>query len=79
VRWLQNEEIAARVEADTRAWLADIDAEGALVEAWRAHDEADRSFASFTRFSIGALAARFGKDPSELLRKPRRRRFSDPV
>lgn len=72
-RWLYDEAIEQRVAGDVRQWLEDIEEERALVEAWRAHDGEDRSFAAFTRFAIRRLAGRYGLDADELLRPPRRK------
>ncbi len=77
-RWLYDERVEARVDEDVRRWLADIDEERALVEAWRAQaDDAaspsDRSWLAFQRFAIRRLAGRCGLDADEILRPPRRR------
>lgn len=72
-RWLYDEAIEQRVAGDVRQWLDDIEEERALVRAWSAHDDEDRSFPAFTRFAIRRLASRYGLDADELLRPPRRR------
>ena len=65
--WLQNDEVAARVERDIRAWFAVMEEERALIASWVDDDSADRSFGAFTRFAVRRLASSFGKDAEELL------------
>lgn len=72
-RWLFNESVENRVEADMRQWQGDVEEEKALVVAWREAEVDDRSFHTLVRFAIERLGARFGVDPKELLRPARRR------
>jgi Fe-S-cluster containining protein len=75
-RWLFNESVEARVEADMQQWQDDVAEERALVAAWRETEEEDRSFAGLVRFATARLAPRYGLDPKEFQR-PARRRLGD--
>jgi Fe-S-cluster containining protein len=77
VAWLWNEAVAVRVQRDVEQWLADLAVERALIEAWTAAEVPERTFAAFTRFAIGQVAAHLGFDAEKALAPARRRRLGE--